>query len=66
MIILVSGAILLATDVGVLIGTASDGLNFVVKIKKERSKNATSHISVMSMAVLFLAIFGLPIVCSFI
>jgi len=44
-----------------LIGTASEGFGFVVRIKKERSKNATSHIAVISTFVLFLAILGLDI-----
>jgi hypothetical protein len=58
---LVSGAIFAATEFGVSIGTASDGLNFVVRIKKERSKKATSHIAVISTVVLFRGIFGLAI-----
>jgi len=40
-------------------------LNLVVKIKNERSKKATSHMAVISTAVLFRGIFGLAILIIF-
>jgi hypothetical protein len=46
-------------------GTASDGLNFVVKNKKDKRRKATSHIAVISTAVLFRGIFGLAIILFF-
>ena len=46
---------------GVLTGTASEGLNFVVSIKNDRSRKATSHIAVISILVLLRGIFGLAI-----
>src|SRR6476620_10273044 len=57
----VSGATFAATELGVFTGTASEGLNFVVRIKNDSSRKATSHIAVMSTAVLFRGIFGLAI-----
>jgi hypothetical protein len=50
---------------GVTTTTGSSGLNFVANIKKESSKNATSHIAVISMKVLFRAILGLDIIVYF-
>jgi len=43
------------TELGVTTASASEGLNFVVNIKKDSNRNATSHIAVMSIEVLFRA-----------
>jgi hypothetical protein len=56
-----SGATLVDTELGVTTDKASGGLNLVARIKKESSRKATSHIAVMSMFVLFLGNFALPI-----
>ena len=48
------GAALVETELGGVTVIASAGLNFVVKIKKDNNKNATSHIAVISIFVLFL------------
>jgi hypothetical protein len=55
-------ATLAATELGVVTAMASAGLNFVVKIKKDNKRNATSHIAVMSILVLFRGNLALPIV----
>jgi hypothetical protein len=57
-----SGAIVADTELGGSICTASDGFGFVVRMKKDNSKKATSHIAVISTLVLFRGIFGLAIV----
>jgi hypothetical protein len=41
------------TDFGVTTASASEGLNFVVRIKNANRRNATSHIAVISILVLF-------------
>jgi hypothetical protein len=51
-----------ATELGVVTAMASAGLNFVVKIKNDNKRNATSHIAVMSILVLFRGNLALPIV----
>jgi hypothetical protein len=56
-----SGATLVDTELGVTTVKASGGLNLVARIKKESNRKATSHIAVMSMFVLFLGNFALPI-----
>jgi len=56
-----SGACLADTEFGGSMCTASDGFGFVVRMKKDNSKKATSHIAVMSTFVLFRGIFGLDI-----
>src|SRR5580704_6855630 len=55
------GAVLVDTELGVTTVSASGGLNLVARIKKESNRKATSHIAVMSMFVLFLGNFALPI-----
>jgi hypothetical protein len=50
------------TELGVVTVIASAGLNLVVRIKNDNNRNATSHIAVISTAVLFRAILGLPMV----
>jgi hypothetical protein len=45
---------LVETDLGVTTCKASEGLNLVVRMKNESNRNATSHIAVMSIFVLFL------------
>jgi hypothetical protein len=57
-----SGATFAATELGVVTAMASAGLNFVVKIKNDNRRNATSHIAVMSMLVLLRGNLALPIV----
>jgi hypothetical protein len=47
-------AILVDIEEGVTTVTASGGLVLVARIKKDNSKKATSHIAVISTAVLFL------------
>jgi len=47
-------AIFVEIDVGVTTVTASGGFVFVARIKKDNSRKATSHIAVISTAVLFL------------
>src|SRR5690606_193880 len=49
-----SRAISVATEDGVTTLSSSEGLNLLVKMKKDNSRKATSHIAVMSTAVLFL------------
>src|SRR3954465_5261227 len=41
------------TDLGVTTLSASAGLNLVVRMKKDNSRKATSHIAVISIFVLF-------------
>src|ERR1700730_6007922 len=41
------------TDLGVVTAKASAGLNFVVRMKKDNKRKATSHIAVISIFVLF-------------
>src|SRR4029079_16440446 len=57
-----SGAAFEDTELGGETSTASDGLNFVVKIKKDNNRNATSHIAVISILVLPRFILALPII----
>jgi hypothetical protein len=52
-----AGATLFATELGVTTARASAGLNFVARIKNDNRRKATSHIAVMSTAVLFLGNF---------
>jgi hypothetical protein len=59
------GATLDATELGVVTAIAYAGLNFVVKIKKDNKRKATSHMAVMSMLVLLRGNLALPIVYSF-
>jgi hypothetical protein len=40
-------------EAGVSTTTGSSGLNFAVRIKKVRSKNAISHMAVMSSEIFF-------------
>jgi hypothetical protein len=47
-----SFATLLDTEEGAITETASGGFCLVARIKKDNSKNATSHIAVISMTVL--------------
>jgi hypothetical protein len=56
-----SGATLVETELGVTTESASGGLNLVARMKNESNRKATSHIAVMSMFVLFLGNFALPI-----
>jgi hypothetical protein len=56
---------LVDTELGVTTDKASGGLNLVARIKKESNRKATSHIAVMSMFVLFLGNFALPILFLF-
>src|SRR5687767_8724671 len=49
-----SGMGICAVEDGISICTASCGLNFVVRMKKVSNRKATSHMAVMSIAVLFL------------
>src|ERR1043165_151332 len=56
-----SGNSAVLMEEGVTTATGSSGLNLVASIKKVSSRNATSHIAVMSMFVLFLGIFILGI-----
>jgi hypothetical protein len=49
------------TELGVATVNASGGLNFVARIKNDNNRNATSHMAVMSIDVLFLGIFILGI-----
>jgi hypothetical protein len=51
-----SGAAVLDTEVGVLTVSTSGGFCFVANIKNDNKRNATSHIAVISMFVLFLGI----------
>jgi hypothetical protein len=52
---------LVDTELGVTTDNASGGLYLVARIKKESNRKATSHMAVMSMFVLFLGNFALPI-----
>ena len=56
------GATLEDTELGVSTAIASEGLNFVVKIKKDNKRKATSHMAVMSILVLLRGNLALPIV----
>jgi hypothetical protein len=56
-----SETILEETELGVVTVNASGGLNLVAKMKKDNSRNATSHIAVMSIFVLLRGIFALGI-----
>ena len=60
-----SGAILEATEFGVLTGTASEGLNFVVRIKNDKSKKPHHTLQSYQLKYFFRAIFGLAIVSLF-
>jgi hypothetical protein len=59
-----SGAALEETDAGGVTESTSGGFCFVAKMKKDNNKKATSHIAVISMAVLFRGIltFGMLII----
>ena len=64
-IISASGKGISDIELGVVTITGSSGLKRVASIKNVSSRNATSHIAVMSMFVLFLGIFTLGIRLSF-
>ena len=51
-----SGATLLETELGICTANTSGGFCFVASIKNDNKRNATSHIAVISTAVLFLGI----------
>jgi hypothetical protein len=53
------------TDFGVTTESASGGLNFVVNMKKDNRRKATSHIAVMSTEVLFLGTLTFGIINNF-
>ncbi len=57
-----SGSGISEIDEGVETTTGSSGLNLVASMKKVSNRKATSHIAVMSMLVLFRAIFTLGII----
>jgi hypothetical protein len=54
-----SGAALAEIELGGETVSTSGGFCFVAKMKKDNNKNATSHIAVMSIIVLFRGIFTL-------
>jgi hypothetical protein len=55
------GATFEDTELGVVTAMASEGLNLVVRIKKDNKRKATSHMAVMSMEVLLRGNLALPI-----
>jgi hypothetical protein len=60
-----SGAAFAETEFGGETESASGGFCLVANMKKDNNKNATSHIAVMSMAVLLRGIFTLGILYFF-
>jgi hypothetical protein len=62
---LTSGILISEIEPGIVTGVGSVSENFAVKMKKVNKRNATSHMAVMSMCVLFRAILTFGIFINF-